>query len=54
MGDKKKRTLCEYKKEEIKDNLDEVKKIVLPATYICRKCARVAADKDNLCKPEKI
>ena len=54
MGDKKKRTLCEYKKEEIKDDLEAVKKIVLPATYICRKCARVAASAERLCKPEKI
>ena len=53
MGSKK-RTLCEYKKDEIKDELDELKKIVVPAKYICKKCARVASDEEYLCKPEKI
>lgn len=53
MGDKN-RTMCEYKKDEIKENLEEIKKLVVPAKFICRKCARTAVKEASLCKPEKI
>ena len=51
---KKQPHLCEYKKDEIKDDLKALKKLVTEPKFICRKCARAANTKDVLCKPEKI
>ena len=51
---KKKQTLCAYKKDEIKENLKELSRIVSDPKFICRKCARVANDKEYLCKPAKL
>ncbi|GFO67106.1 hypothetical protein GMLC_06850 [Geomonas limicola] len=48
------KTLCKWDKDEIKDNLKELKKIVAEPRYVCRKCARVAKKEDNLCKPEEL
>ena len=53
MAEKKPRTLCDYKKDEIKEHLEDVKKLVIPAKFICRRCARVAVKEESLCKPEK-
>jgi hypothetical protein len=46
--------LCDWKKGDIADNLDKLKKIVSNPQYVCMKCARVAKDPDLLHKPEKL
>jgi len=46
--------LCEWKKGEISDNLDKLKKIVKNPKYVCLKCARVANDASYLHKPEEL
>jgi hypothetical protein len=51
---KKKKPLCKWDKDDIKDNLDELKELVAPARYICRKCGRAAKDDSHVCKPDKI
>ena len=35
-------------------DMDKVRKLVKDASYICRKCGRVARNNLNLCKPSKI
>ena len=50
---KKAKPICKWDKEEIKDNLDELKRIVAKPKFICRKCGRAAKDDDYLCKPER-
>ena len=37
-----------------KGNLKKAARLAKGARYICRKCARAAADPDALCKPEKL
>ena len=51
---KDKKYLCEWKKDEIKDNLNKLKKIVGKPRYICLKCARATVDADYLHKPEEL
>ena len=47
--------LCKRVKEDfLKEDLKEYKKLVNSPKYICTKCGRVANEKDNLCKPEKL
>jgi hypothetical protein len=50
----KKETLCNWKKEEIKDSVAELRKILHSPEYYCRKCARASSDERYLCKPEKL
>lgn len=45
------RTLCEWKKCEIVDDLEELAEIVRDPRYVCRKCARSAHKDKHLCKP---
>ena len=45
------KTLCEWKKSDIADGLEELSKIVGDPRYICRKCARAAHQDKHLCKP---
>lgn len=51
---KGKKTVCKWDKDEIKDDLDKLKKIVTPPKYICLKCGRTAKDEDYLCKPAEL
>jgi len=46
--------LCKWDKDDIKDNLKELKKIVSEPQYVCRKCGRAAKKEDHLCKPEDL
>lgn len=46
--------LCKWDKDEIKDNLKDLKKIVSEPRFICRKCARAARKEEHLCKPEPL
>lgn len=48
------KTLCEIKRNEIKDLEDELILILKTPKYMCKKCLRVASIKDYLCKPKKI
>jgi hypothetical protein len=48
------KTLCKWDKDDIKDNLKELKKIVAQPRYVCKKCGRAAKDDDLLCKPEEL
>jgi hypothetical protein len=48
------KTLCDLDKKEIEKRLEEVTNIILNPKYMCRKCARVSAKKDYLCKPQRI
>ena len=48
------KTLCDLDKKEIEKKLNEILKIVMNPSFICRKCARVAQQKEYLCKPQKI
>ena len=38
----------------VQSNLEEYKKLVKEAQYVCQNCGRTAASADNLCKPEKL
>jgi len=46
--------MCHLKKSTLKDHFDDVVKLVDNPKYICKKCFRVANDKDALCKPKKM
>jgi hypothetical protein len=47
----KEKTLCELKKDYLKENLKEYKKLVCDARFVCKKCGRAAKDAERLCKP---
>jgi len=51
---KENKPLCKWDKDDIKDNLKELKKLVAEPRFICRKCGRAARKEDNLCKPEEL
>ena len=46
-----KKALCKLDKESIEKQMEALMELVAEPRYICRKCARVAASKHNLCKP---
>lgn len=48
---KKNKTLCDFSKDEIKENLGDFILLTRQPQYICRKCARVSNTGDRLCKP---
>ena len=49
---KKIRTLCKLvKKDLLKKNFKEYQELVTDPHFICRKCGRVAKEKQYLCKP---
>jgi len=43
--------LCKLAK---KDKLEQIAALALNPRFICAKCARTAANSENLCKPRKI
>jgi hypothetical protein len=47
----KEKTLCELKKDCLKENPQDYKKLVRDARFLCKKCGRVARDEERLCKP---
>jgi hypothetical protein len=51
---KRDKPLCKWDKDEIKDNLKELKKAVAEPEYVCKKCGRAAKSKDHLCKPDEL
>jgi hypothetical protein len=50
----KDKPLCKWDKDEIKDNLKELKKLVAEPRFVCRKCGRASKKDDCLCKPDEI
>jgi hypothetical protein len=51
---KSKETFCSLKKDDIKNNLDDIKRLVRAPRFVCRTCARAAHDETRLCKPVAI
>lgn len=49
----RKSSLCDWSRSDILENLTELIDLVGRPNYVCRKCARVANEKVNLCKPIK-
>lgn len=46
--------LCDLSKKDIKENIDNIIKIISKPKYICEKCVRVSSEKKYLCSPVKI
>lgn len=46
--------LCRWDKDDIKDHIKQLRKIVAEPRYVCRKCARVSKKEEYLCKPEEL
>lgn len=44
-------TLCDWSKSEIRERVAELAELVRHPKFYCRKCARVAAREEVLCKP---
>ena len=53
MSDRPKR-LCKWKKSAYKDELDELRRLVADAKFVCRRCGRAANDRKCLCDPARI
>lgn len=47
----KAKTLCAFKKDDLKDNLRKYKKLVQDSRFVCKKCGRAAHQETRLCKP---
>jgi hypothetical protein len=55
MGDCKDSKHCQHLCKLVKrDELEQVRKLVKDAAFLCEKCGRAARDKDNLCDPSRI
>jgi hypothetical protein len=50
----KKKALCDFSKQTIRNNIEQIIDVVVDANFICTKCARTSNDSDYLCKAEKI
>ncbi len=50
----KPKRLCKWKKDDFKDQLDDLRELVAGATHVCKRCGRAANDKKALCDPAKI
>jgi len=48
------KTICSLSKKDIEKDFKEICEIVKNPKYICLKCGRIANQKNNLCKPEKM
>lgn len=47
--------LCKLVKEDyLEDHLDDYIELVKKPKFICKKCGRVTADEDRVCKPKKL
>lgn len=45
---------CKLSEKAINDDPESFMKLVSKPKYICQKCFRVSAGKENLCKPQKL
>ena len=50
MGKRAKR-LCDWKTGDLEKNLDDYRKLVRDARFVCRECGRAAAKRKTVCKP---
>jgi hypothetical protein len=50
----KPKKLCKWSEKKIESKMSKLKKELRQPEYVCRKCARAAASKDWLCKPERL
>lgn len=48
------KSFCKLDKKDIKEHLEEIMPLVAQPQFICKKCARAAASRKNLCKPEAL
>jgi hypothetical protein len=46
--------ICKWKKNQYKEDLDKLRKLVQKPKYVCIGCGRAAKDKKLLCKPVEI
>lgn len=46
--------LCKMNRKQIAENLGDIHRLVVEPKFVCRSCARSAADKNTLCKPAAI
>ena len=52
-GDLVPKTLCDLKKL-LKSDFETYAKYVCDPSHVCRKCGRVANEKQRLCKPQRL
>lgn len=45
---------CKLSSKDIEDDAKAFVALVSKPKFVCMKCHRVSAQKDNLCKPEKL
>ena len=50
----KKTSLCKWKRNDVKENREELFGLLAHSKYICEKCLRSSGLKGTLCKPEKL
>jgi len=50
----KKKSLCKWKKDEVKKNREGLVDLLARSKYVCGKCLRSSRLKGTLCKPEKL
>lgn len=50
----KRKSLCKWKKEDVKKNGEELIDLLSHSKYLCQKCLRSSRLKGTLCKPEKL
>ena len=48
------KSFCKWDRDEIKRNIATIVALTADPGYVCRKCARVAKHKVNVCKPFEI
>ncbi len=48
------KTFCKWDKDEIKANIAVILELTDGPNFVCRKCARVAKRKINVCKPHAV
>jgi hypothetical protein len=51
---KKQKTLCAWKREEIQESLEELRKIVCDPRFVCKRCGRAVSKRKWVCKPESL
>ncbi len=48
------KTLCDLKRDDFEKDFSKIVNIVSQPRFICKKCARVANEKQYLCKAVKL
>jgi len=46
--------MCDLRRKDVEEHIDQLIKEVQSAKFICKKCARTASKKEYLCKSQKI